>query len=154
MVGPMGQYSANDGSLGAWHLMHLGSLAVSGRGLVVIEATAVNPDGRLSPHDPGLWSDANEAALKPILDFCREHGGARLGLQLFHSGRKGSVTVAWEHQQAIPVERGGWIPRAPSAIPYPRRTTAQGARPGRDAAARRGLCRGHAAAPSSGHRAP
>ena len=122
MVGPMGQYSANEGSLGAWHLMHLGSLAVSGAGLVVIEATAVNPDGRLSPHDPGLWSDANEAALKPILEFCREHGGARLGLQLFHSGRKGSVTVAWERQQAIPVERGGWIPRAASAIPYPNRT--------------------------------
>ena len=122
MVGPMGQYSANDGCLGPWHLMHLGSLAVSGAGLLVIEATAVNPDGRLSPHDPGLWSDANEAALAPILDFCREHGGARLGLQLFHSGRKGSVTVAWERQQVIPPERGGWVPRAPSAIPYPRRT--------------------------------
>jgi len=123
MVGPMGQYSANDGSLGAWHLMHLGSLAVSGAGLIVIEATAVNAGGRLSPRDPGLWSDANEAALKPILEFCREHGGARLGLQLFHSGRKGSVTVAWERQQVIPVERGGWIPRAPSAIAYPGRTT-------------------------------
>ena len=123
MVGPMGQYSASDGSLGAWHLMHLGSLAVSGAGLVVIEATAVNPRARLSPGDPGLWSDANEAALRPILDFCREHGGAHLGLQLFHSGRKGSVTVAWEHQKVIPVERGGWVPLAPSAIAYPRRTT-------------------------------
>ena len=123
MVGPMGQYSASDGSLGAWHLMHLGSLAVSGAGLVVIEATAVNPRARLSPGDPGLWSDANEAALKPILEFCREHGGAHLGLQLFHSGRKGSVTVAWEHQKVIPAERGGWVPLAPSAIAYPRRTT-------------------------------
>lgn len=123
MVGPMGQYSARDGCMGAWHLMHLGSLAVSGAGLLIIEATAVCPEGRLSPNDPGLWSDANEAALVPILEFCREHGGARLGLQLFHSGRKGSVTVAWERQQVIPVERGGWIPRAPSPVAYPKRTT-------------------------------
>jgi NADPH2 dehydrogenase len=121
MVGPMGQYSAKDGSLGPWHLMHVGSLAVSGAGLVVIEATAVNPGGRLSPRDPGLWCDANEAALVPILDFCREFGGARIGLQLFHSGRKGSVTVAWEHQRVIPVEQGGWTPLAASALPYPKR---------------------------------
>jgi 2,4-dienoyl-CoA reductase-like NADH-dependent reductase (Old Yellow Enzyme family) len=123
MVGPMGQYSAKDGSLGAWHLMHLGSLAVSGAGLLIIEATAVNPRARLSPHDPGLWCDANEAALRPILEFCREHGGAHIGSQLFHSGRKGSVTVAWEHQKVIPVKEGGWVPLAPSAIPYPKRTT-------------------------------
>jgi 2,4-dienoyl-CoA reductase-like NADH-dependent reductase (Old Yellow Enzyme family) len=122
MVGPMGQYSAKDGCLGAWHLMHLGSLAISGAGLLVIEATAVSPEGRLSPNDPGLWSDANEAALVPILDFCREHGGARLGMQITHSGRKGSVTVAWENQKVIPVERGGWIPRAPSPLAYNRRT--------------------------------
>jgi NADPH2 dehydrogenase len=122
MVGPMGQYSANDGCVGAWHMMHLGSLAISGAGLLILEATAVSPDARLSPGDPGLWSDANEAALSPVLEFCRAHGGARLGLQLGHSGRKGSVTVAWENQQIIPVERGGWTPRAPSPIPYPNRT--------------------------------
>lgn len=122
MVGPMGQYSARDGCLGAWHLMHLGSMAISGAGLVVIEATAVNPEGRLSPRDPGLWNDEQEAALAPILAFCREFGGARIGMQITHSGRKGSVSVAWEHQRVIPVEQGGWVPRAPSPIPYPRRT--------------------------------
>ena len=122
MVGPMGQYSCTDGCMGSWHLMHLGSLAISGAGLLMLEATAVSPEGRLSPGDPGLWCNASEAALVPILEFCRQHGGARLGMQITHSGRKGSVTVAWEGQRAIPVEDGGWIPRAPSPIPYPRRT--------------------------------
>ena len=123
MVSPMGQYSANEGSAGTWHMVHLGTMAVSGAGLLVIEATAVNPEGRLSPRDLGLWSDANEAALAPILDFCRKEGGARLGLQLWHSGRKGSVAVAWERQLAIPKERGGWTPLGASTIPYPNRTT-------------------------------
>ncbi|MBN8477527.1 MAG: NADH:flavin oxidoreductase/NADH oxidase [Burkholderiales bacterium] len=122
MVGPMGQYSCRDGSMGAWHMMHLGSLAVSGAGTLVIEATAVTPEGRLSPGDPGLWCDANEAALAPILAFCREHGGARLGMQINHSGRKGSVCVAWEGHHAIPLDRGGWTPLAPSPEPYPGRT--------------------------------
>ena len=98
MVSPMGQYSADAGSATSWHQMHLGTMAVSGAGLLVIEATAVNPEARLSPRDLGLWSDANEAALAPIIDFCRKEGGARIGLQLWHSGRKGSVTVAWEKQ--------------------------------------------------------
>lgn len=122
VVSPMAQYSAKDGSATSWHLMHLGTMAISGAGLLVVEATAVNPEGRLSPGDLGLWSDANEAALAPILDFCRKEGRARLGLQLWHSGRKGSVTVAWERQLAIPVADGGWIPMGASDIPYPRRT--------------------------------
>jgi len=121
MVSPMGQYSAVDGSAGTWHMMHLGSMSVSGAGLLCIEATAVNPEARLSPCDLGLWSDANEAALAPIVDFCRKQGGARLGLQLWHSGRKGSVTVAWERQQAIPKECGGWTPFGASEVPYPNR---------------------------------
>lgn len=122
MVGPMGQYSSRDGCMGAWHLMHLGSLAISGAGMLVIEATAVTPEGRLSPGDPGLWCDANEEAFAPILAFCREHGAARLGMQLNHSGRKGSVCVAWEGHHALGVDRGGWVPLAPSAAPYPGRT--------------------------------
>lgn len=122
MVSPMGQYSANNGCASNWHFMHLGTMAVSGAGLLVIEATAVNPEARLSSRDLGLWSDANEAALAPIVEFCRKEGGARIGLQLWHSGRKGSVTVAWEKQLAIPVDQGGWIPLGASPLPYPERT--------------------------------
>lgn len=125
MVGPMGQYSSSQGCMGTWHMMHLGSLSVSGAGLLILEATAVAPHGRLSPGDPGLWCDDNEAAMVPILDFCRTHGGARLGIQIFHSGRKGSVSVAWEGQKALAPENGGWTPRAASEIPYPRRNMPQ-----------------------------
>ncbi len=122
MVSPRGQYSSADGNACDWHLMHYGQMAVSGAGLVMIEASAVNAEGRLSPRDLGLWSDDNEARLARVIEFCREHGGAHLGIQLWHSGRKGSVTVSWEHQQRIPVEAGGWIPKSASPIPYPRRT--------------------------------
>ena len=95
VVSPMGQYSASEGSVSEWHLMHLGSLAVSGAGLLIIEASAVSPNGRLSPNDSGIWSDANAAALEPAVKFARKFGGAKLGIQLWHAGRKGSVTVAW-----------------------------------------------------------
>ncbi|MGE0749157.1 MAG: NADH:flavin oxidoreductase/NADH oxidase [Variibacter sp.] len=123
VVSPMGQYSANDGCVSEWHLMHLGTLSVSGAGLLIIEASAVNPNARLSPHDCGLWSDANAAALEPAVKFCHKFGGAKLGLQLWHAGRKGSVTVAWEGQKPIPVDKGGWQPAGASAIPYPGRNT-------------------------------
>lgn len=123
MVSPMGQYSAVNGCVGNWHMMHLGSMAVSGAGMLVIEATAINPVARLSPGDCELWSDAQEAALAPILDFCRKAGGARIGMQLWHAGRKSSVTVAWERQQAIPLTAGGWTPLAADDRPYPRRNT-------------------------------
>lgn len=122
MVSPMGQYSSKDGSASDWHLMHYGTMSVSGAGLLIIEASAINPEGRLSPRDMGLWSDENEAALGRVVEFCRQHGGAFLGIQLWHSGRKGSVRVAWEHQATIPVEEGGWVPRGPSPLPYPKRT--------------------------------
>ncbi|MGD9845345.1 MAG: NADH:flavin oxidoreductase/NADH oxidase [Variibacter sp.] len=123
VVSPMGQYSANDGCVSEWHLMHLGTLSVSGAGLLIIEASAVNPNARLSPHDCGIWSDANAAALEPAVQFCRKFGGAKLGLQLWHAGRKGSVTVAWEGQKPIPIDKGGWAPAGASAIPYPGRNT-------------------------------
>ena len=123
VVSPMGQYSAQNGSVSDWHMMHLGSLAVSGAGLLIIEASAVDPAGRLSPNDLGIWSDENAAALEPAIAFCRKFGGARLGMQLWHAGRKGSVTVAWERQQRIAQEDGGWIPYGASDIPYPGRTT-------------------------------
>jgi 2,4-dienoyl-CoA reductase-like NADH-dependent reductase (Old Yellow Enzyme family) len=118
VVSPMGQYSAKEGCVSEWHLMHLGSLSVSGAGLLIIEASAVHPRGRLSPNDLGLWSDENAAALEPAIRFCRRFGGAKLGQQLWHAGRKGSVTVAWEGQKPIPKEEGGWTPLGASPIPY------------------------------------
>ncbi|MDB5592985.1 NADH:flavin oxidoreductase/NADH oxidase [Enterovirga sp.] len=121
VVSPMGQYSAENGSASDWHLMHLGSLAVSGAGLLVFEATAVHPTARLSPGDLGLWSDENAAALERAVVFCRKFGSAKLALQLWHAGRKGSVSVAWERQQPIPKDKGGWTPSSASAIPYPGR---------------------------------
>jgi len=121
MVSPMGQYSAVEGCAGNWHMMHLGTMAISGAGMLVIEATAINPAARLSHGDFGLWNDAQVAALAPILDFCRKVGGARIGMQLWHAGRKSSVTVAWEHQRAIPLDQGGWTPFGADDRPYPRR---------------------------------
>jgi 2,4-dienoyl-CoA reductase-like NADH-dependent reductase (Old Yellow Enzyme family) len=99
----------------------LGHLAVSGAGLLIAEAAAVHPDGRSSSSDLGIWSDVQAAALEPVFAFCRRHGGAKLGMQIYHSGRKGSITSTWEGQQYVPPERGGWQTCAPSAIAYPGR---------------------------------
>ena len=121
VVSPMGQYSGDEGSATDWHLMHLGHLSLSGAGLLISEATAVSEEGRLSKTDLGLYSDENEEELAKVIAFCRKHGGAKLGSQLYHGGRKSSITTAWEGQKAIPVEQGGWAPSSPSDIPYPRR---------------------------------
>ncbi len=118
MVSPMGQNSSNNGSPNDWHLMHYGNLSLSGAGMVMIEASAINADGRMAPHDMGLWSDENEAQMARVVNFCRERGGAHLGIQLWHAGRKSSVKVAWEKQERIPVENGGWTPVGPSDVPY------------------------------------
>ena len=123
VVSPMGQHSAEDGLAGDWHLMHLGQFAVSGPGLVITEAVAVEPRGRVSRGDLGLWSDAQASALARIVAFCRAHGGAKLGIQLYHAGRKGSVSKSWERQLAIPPASGGWEILGPSASPYPGRAT-------------------------------
>jgi NADPH2 dehydrogenase len=123
VVSPMGQYSGDNGSATEWHLMHLGHLSVSGAGLLITEATAVNPQGRLSKTDLGLYSDENEEALGRAIAFCRRHGGAKLGIQLYHGGRKSSITTAWEGQKAIPIEKGGWVTYSASSIPYPGRNT-------------------------------
>lgn len=117
VVSPMGQYSGLDGSATDWHTMHLGHLAISGAGLLITEATAVSSRARLSKTDLGLYSDANEAALASVVAFCRKYGRAKLGIQLYHGGRKGSITSAWEGQKAIPVDQGGWTPSSPSDIP-------------------------------------
>jgi 2,4-dienoyl-CoA reductase-like NADH-dependent reductase (Old Yellow Enzyme family) len=119
VVAPMCQYSAQDGSASDWHLMHLGHLALSGAGLLVFEATAVSAEGRISPQDLGLYSDANEAALQRVVCAIRAHAPIRLAVQLGHAGRKGSSHVPWDGGAQIPAaEPGGWRTVAPSALPH------------------------------------
>src|SRR3972149_6782383 len=91
VVSPMCQYASDEGSDTDWHLMHLGNFSLGAAGLVMTEMTNVNPVGRISHKCAGLWSDANETALKRVIDFCRTYGVAKLGLQLAHAGRKGST---------------------------------------------------------------
>src|SRR5712691_2651534 len=117
MVSPMCQYSAIDGSMTDWHLAHLGMLANSGAALLCFEMTDVEPIGRITPGCSGLYSDANEAALRPIVAFCRAHGQAKLGIQLAHAGRKASTAAPWDAGKSLLPENGGWQPVAPSAIP-------------------------------------
>lgn len=119
VIAPMCQYSAEDGCAGDWHLMHLGQLAISGAGLLIVEATAVSPEGRISPQDLGLYSDANEAALRRVLDAARAHAPIRMAIQLSHAGRKASSRAPWEGGHQIrPGEAGGWKTLAPSAVPH------------------------------------
>jgi NADPH2 dehydrogenase len=121
VVSPMGQHSADGGIVADWHLMHLGQFAVSGAGLVFTEAVAVTPEGRVSPYDIGLWTDEQGRALTRIVDFAKRFGGAVMGVQLNHSGRKGSVAPAWEGHEALQPGGRGWHPEAPSAAGYPGR---------------------------------
>ncbi len=119
VVSPMCQYSARDGSATDWHLMHLGSFSVAGSGLVLVEATAVEAAGRISPEDLGLYSDANEVALGRVVGFWREYGNTRLGIQLAHAGRKGSAHRPWEKDGApLSPEEGAWPTVGPSAVSY------------------------------------
>lgn len=116
-VSPMCQYSSQDGLPNAWHLVHLGSRAVGGAGLVMVEATAVSPEGRISPNDSGIWSDAHTEAFEPITRFINEQGAVP-GIQLAHAGRKGSCSLPWCGGSPLKIEAGGWQPLAPSAIPF------------------------------------
>lgn len=118
MVAPMCQYVAEDGKATAWHMIHLGGLANSGAGLLCIEATAVEPDGRITPGDLGLWDDETEMSLKPVVDAVRRHSNTRLAIQLGHAGRKASSDVPWKGGQQIALADGGWITDAPSALPH------------------------------------
>jgi 2,4-dienoyl-CoA reductase-like NADH-dependent reductase (Old Yellow Enzyme family) len=117
-VSPMCQYSAENGAATDWHLQHLGSLSLSGAGLVIVEQTAVEPAGRITHGCLGLYSDANEAALARVVDFCRRAGSAALGIQLAHAGRKGSARLPWDGGGPLPPESGAWTTTAPSAIPF------------------------------------
>ncbi|WP_410765176.1 NADH:flavin oxidoreductase/NADH oxidase [Haloferax sp. DFSO60] len=119
MVSPMCQYSSTDGFADEWHLVHLGSRAVGGAGIVMTEATAVSPEGRISPNDLGIWSDDHADALAPTAEFISEHGSIP-AIQLAHAGRKASIARPWEGGKPVLEEDGGWTPVAPSDIPYPR----------------------------------
>ncbi len=116
-VSPMCQYSSEGGFANDWHFIHLGSRAVGGAGLVFVEATAVSPDGRISPEDMGLWQDPHIDQLARISRFVREQG-AHLGIQLAHAGRKASTRRPWDGTGTISAAQGGWVPVAPSAIPF------------------------------------
>ena len=115
-VSPMCQYSAIDGVANEWHYTHLGGLARGGAGLVVVEASAVTAEGRITPGDMGLWNDAQAAALAPAVSAIRTHG-AVAGIQLAHAGRKASTNRPWEGDDHLPVtDPRAWEPIAPSAI--------------------------------------
>jgi NADPH2 dehydrogenase len=118
VVSPMCQYSADDGVASDWHLNHLGMLANSGAGLMIVEMTDVERRGRISHGCLGLYSDECEAALAGIVAHCRRYGGAKIGIQLAHAGRKGSSTRPWEGSRPLGAADGGWETIAPSAIPF------------------------------------
>ena len=114
VVSPMCQYSSTDGFANDWHFVHLGSRAVGGAGLVFTEATAVTPDGRISPEDLGIWNDAHVESVARIARFVRAQGCAA-GMQIAHAGRKGSTFAPWKGQGAVSAGAGGWQPAGPGA---------------------------------------
>lgn len=116
-VSPMCQYSSREGMPTDWHMVHLGSRAVGGAGLVMVEATAVSPEGRISPDDSGLWSDEHAREFLPITRFMREQG-AVAGIQLAHAGRKGSCELPWRGGGPLGPDECGWQPLAPSSLPF------------------------------------
>jgi 2,4-dienoyl-CoA reductase-like NADH-dependent reductase (Old Yellow Enzyme family) len=118
MVAPMCQYSAENGEANDWHFTHMNTMALSGAAMFCIEATHVEAIGRITPGCLGLWNDATEAALKPILASIRKHSKAAVGMQLAHAGRKGSSHTPWDGGQLIPIAEGGWQTVAPSALPH------------------------------------
>jgi 2,4-dienoyl-CoA reductase-like NADH-dependent reductase (Old Yellow Enzyme family) len=118
VIAPMCQYSAHQGEASDWHLVHLGQLALSGAGLLIIEACAVEPEGRITAADVGLWSDQTEAALHKVIASVRQYSAMPLAIQLGHAGRKASCPVPWAGGPSIRPEQGGWTCFAPSAIAY------------------------------------
>ena len=118
MVAPMCQYSAQDGEANDWHFTHINSLALSGAAVFCIEATAVEAIGRITPGCLGLWNDATEAALKPILASVRKRSKAAVAIQLAHAGRKASSHRPWDGGQLIPLSEGGWQAEGPSTVPH------------------------------------
>lgn len=117
VVSPMCQYSALDGKANDWHLVHYGSRAVGGAGLILFEAVAVCPEGRITPHDLGLWDDEQIPYLKHINHFIEEHDSIP-GIQLAHAGRKAGHSRPWEGGRKLALDEGGWQSMAPSAIAF------------------------------------
>ena len=118
VVSPMCKYSADDGAVSDWHMTHLGMLANSGAGLLIVEMTDVERQGRITPGCLGLYSDACETALARVVKHCRRIGQAKLGIQLAHAGRKGSTSRPWEGGQPLKHGNGAWETLGPSAIPF------------------------------------
>jgi len=118
VIAPMCQYSADEGRTTDWHTIHLGNLSHSGAALLIIEATAVEPAGRISPRDVGLWSDETEAALAKTLAAVQAHSDMPLGIQLAHAGRKASVAPPWLGGHQLGPDEGGWETVAPSPVPF------------------------------------
>ncbi len=119
VIAPMCQYSAEDGCMSDWHLIHLGHLALSGAALLTIEATAVTPEGRISYGDTGLWSDANEEAMARVLASVRRWSDMPIAIQLGHAGRKASTDKPWlGGKQILPGADNGWQTLAPSPVPF------------------------------------
>ena len=118
MVAPMCQYSAVNGEANDWHFTHINTLSLSGAAMFCIEATHVEAIGRITPGCLGLWNDATEAALRPIVASVRKHSGIAIAMQLAHAGRKGSSHVPWDGGQQIPIQQGGWQTEGPSAVPH------------------------------------
>jgi 2,4-dienoyl-CoA reductase-like NADH-dependent reductase (Old Yellow Enzyme family) len=116
-VSPMCQYSAVDGMPTDWHLVHLGSRAIGGAALVMTEATAVSPEGRITPFDTGIWSREQAAAFRKIAGFIQQHG-AVAGIQIAHAGRKASTDLPWRGGKPLDTGSGGWQPIAPSPVPF------------------------------------
>jgi len=116
-VSPMCQYSSEDGVATDWHLVHLGSRAVGGAGLVIAEATAVSPKGRITPGDAGIWSDKHLEPIARINRFLKQQGAVP-GIQLAHAGRKASAARPWEGGAHLPDDKGGWPTMAPSALAF------------------------------------
>lgn len=116
-MAPMCQYSAKDGVANNWHLTHYGSRAVGGTGLIIVEATAVLPEGRITPADLGIWNDDHIEGLSRIVNFIHRHGSVA-GIQLAHAGRKASCSIPVEGGKQLDVNKGGWLTIAPSNIPF------------------------------------
>jgi len=116
-VSPMCQYSSEDGMPNDWHLVHLGARAVGGAALVMVEATAVSPEGRISPWDSGMWSDHHADAFQRITAFVKAQGSIP-GIQLAHAGRKASNDVPWRGDEPLSPDKGGWKPMAPSPLTF------------------------------------
>lgn len=118
VIAPMCQYSAEEGKATAWHRIHLGNLALSGAGLLIIEATAVEPQGRISPQDLGLWDDETEQALRVVLEDIRQYSPVKIGIQLGHAGRKASVSAPWLGGKQLSPQEGGWQTISASALAH------------------------------------